>query len=852
MNVFTVNETKINSAPPGLSDTEAAQRLATEGFNELPSARRRSGAAIALSVLREPMFILLASAGTIYLLLGNMEEALMLLGFVFVIMAITFLQERRTEHALDALRGLSSPRALVMRNGARKRIAGREVVRDDILILTEGDRVPADAIVISCTTLTVDEALITGESAPVRKTASVSVLPARQRPGGEDTPFVYSGTMIVQGTAFARVYATGINTEIGKIGKTLRAFRHEKTALQQETGKTVRNLAAAGLVLCAAVIILYGITRNDWLSGFLAGIALAMAVLPEEFPVVLTIFLAVGAWRISRNHVLARRIGAVEALGSINVLCVDKTGTLTHNRMDVQALALDGEYRAVDPHMPVLLPERYHALAEYALLASRDNPFDPMESAIRNFAECALAGTEHIHGNWTLAHEYPLEHKLLAMSRAWQSPDGREFIVASKGAPEAIIELCHLPPCQAAAILETATSMASRGLRILGVARSWRKGALPGGQHAFPFLFVGLLGLADSLREGVADAIAECARASIRVMMLTGDYPVTATEVARKAGFKDFQQVITGENLDMMSDEELRARLPGITVVARAIPEQKLRIVTALQQSGRIVAMTGDGVNDAPALKTADIGIAMGTRGTDVARESAAIVALNDDFSSIVTALKMGRRIYDNIKKAMSYILAVHVPIAGISLLPVIFTLPMVLLPVHIVFLELIIDPACSIAFEAEEEEPDIMLRPPRPAGKPVFDARTLLLSILQGTSVLLVISAVYFIAIYTRRSEAEARTLTFTTLVFANLALILTNRSWTLTIPASARRKNKALWIILALAVSLLSAALCIPALRHLFGFSTLHTADLALTLTAATTTILWFEILKYNRGRP
>lgn len=841
----------------GLTEQEAAARLAKEGHNELPSTGRRGLVKIALEIVREPMFILLIAGGIIYLLLGDIREALILLGSIFVIMGITFYQENRTERALEALRDLSSPRALVIRDGVQKRIAGREVARGDILMLAEGDRVPADAVLLWGLNLSIDESLLTGESVPVRKVSwdKRAETMAMARPGGDDLPYVYSGTMVVQGQGIAEVQATGLNTELGKIGKALQTVEPEETSLHRETGRLVRILAIIGLAFCVVVVILYGLTRGNWLNGLLAGITLAMSLLPEEFPVVLTIFLALGAWRIAQNEVLTRRMPAVETLGSATVLCVDKTGTLTLNRMSVSRLFAAGAVFSLPAHHTTgqqdsdnPLPETFHELVEFSILASQQDPFDPMEKAMRQLGELYLAQTEHIHRDWTLVREYPLSPVLLALSHVWKSPASETYVIAAKGAPEAIMDLCHLDEAQKEELSSQIISMADDGLRVLGVAKAYfmQTNLLPGEQHDFAFKFIGLVGLADPVRPLVANSVKECYTAGIRVVMITGDYPGTARNIARQIGLKPVDEYITGAELNEMNDIELQERIKTVSIFARVVPEQKLRLVNALKANGEIVAMTGDGVNDAPALKSSHIGIAMGGRGTDVARESAALVLLDDDFSSIVQAVKLGRRIYDNIRKAMIYILAIHVPIAGISLVPLLLGQPLILFPVQIVFLELIIDPASSIAFEAEPGNPDLMERPPRDPREPMFDKRTILLSLLQGASVLLSVLAIYFFASYRGLDESVTRAMTFTTLVIGNLGLIYVNRSQSRLIITTMRERNIALWLITAGVVVGLGLVLYVPLLRDLFSFDSPNPLELLLCIAAALISILWFEIFK------
>ncbi len=882
----------------GLSDRDAIAKLDRDGYNELPSTRSRGLLSLVWDSFEDPIFLLLVGGGIIYWILGDLQEALILLGFVVFLTAISLYQEGKTEHALEALRDLSSPRALVIRDGQRKRIAGREVVRDDILMLAEGDRVPADAIVLSCTNLSTDESLLTGESLPVRKIAAVGDV-EMAHPGGDELPFVYSGTLVVQGQGIVKVRSIGTQTEMGKIGNALQKVQPEVTPLQREMNRLVSRLFGIALALCVAIVIIYGATTGDWLKGVLAGITLAMAILPNEFPVVVTIFLALGAWRISQNHVLARRTSAVETVGSATVLCVDKTGTLTLNQMAVQQLCAwergregEGETGGLGDnfiaeteqhpsilqssesfypydlalHSSVPLPEAVHPLVEFCILASQRDPFDPMEKAFKELGDRSLANTEHLHNDWMLLKAYPLSPELLAMSHVWQSADGKQYEIATKGAPEAIADLCHFTPQQQQLLATQVSEMAAQGLRVLGVAKASLLDApppflpphpvltpehLPDRQHDFPFQFLGLVGLSDPVRPTVAAAIQECHTAGIRVVMITGDYPETAQTIARQVGLQT-GDTITGAELDRMSETELQQRIENTNIFARAVPEQKLRIVNALKDKGEVVAMTGDGVNDAPALKAAQIGIAMGQRGTDVARESAALVLLDDDFSSIVQAVKLGRRIFDNLRKAMSYLLAIHIPIAGISLIPVLFKLPLVLLPIHVAFLHLIIDPACSIVLEAEPAEANIMQRPPRNPKEPLFGRKTVGLALLQGSGILVIILAIFIIALDRGQGELDARALTFTTLILANLGLIISESSTSHLSLKILKSPNPTLWWTIGGGMFFLAIVLYVPFLRDLFSFSLLHPIDLAICLGGGLISLLWFELLKsFDRPR-
>jgi len=835
-------------APTGLSSAEARARLEQDGYNELPSTRQRSTLAIGFDVAREPMFMLLIVSVVIYLALGDLREALVLSFSLLIIFGITLFQERKTEHALEALRDLSSPRALVIRDGAQQRIAGREVARGDILILTEGDRVPADAVLHSCNDLLVDESLLTGESVPVRKIAGDGIQKVT-RPGGDDLPFVYSGTMLVQGRGVARVLSTGLHTEIGRIGKALQSLEPDETFLQKRSTTMIRAFAAVGLSLCALVIVLYGVSRGNWMAGLLAGIALAMSLLPEEIPVVLTVFLALGAWRMSHRRVLTRRMPAIEALGSATVLCVDKTGTLTLNRMSVSRLYAGGESFETNGTDNRSLPERFHELVRFAVLASETDPYDPMEKAFKELGDRHLTSLTEIH-DWSLVHEYSLSPELLALSHVWKSPGRDEHVIAAKGAPEAIADLCHFDDEQSAELSAHVEAMARDGLRVLAVAKArFGKETWPAHQHDFDFEFLGLIGLADPVRAEVPNAIHECRRAGVNVVMITGDYPATARAVGCKIDLPLDRDIMTGADIERLSHAELRRRIGNTSIFARVLPEQKLNLVEAFKANGEIVAMTGDGVNDAPALKAAHIGIAMGGRGTDVAREAAALVILDDNFSTIVEAIRAGRRIFDNIQKAMGFIFSIHVPIAGLALLPLLLDWPLVLTPVHIVFLELIIDPACSIAFEAEPEETNVMARPPRHPNAPLFGASQIVFSLFTGFISLLTVVLIFGFSLYHGYGEAQVRTLTFVTLVIAMVGLILVNRSRSQNFWCALRLPNRSVWWVVGGALSFLAGVIYIPQARDIFRFAQPEWSDLMMALGAGGLTVPVVEIAKRMR---
>ncbi len=837
----------------GLTAAEAKRILATSGPNELPTTKQRTLPRLAWDVIREPMLLLLLAAGSVNFLLAEPADGALLMSFVIVVIGISIFEKRKSENALAALRDLSAPRALVIRDGEQIRVAGRDVVPGDVVMLSEGDRVPADAVLVSSTNVSVDESAMTGESVPVRKSVFVGEANARQMgpPGGDGTPWVFSGTLVVKGQGTAVVQGTGVNTELGRIGVALQSIEPERTRMQREVDRLVRVMAAIGVVAATVVVLTYGLTRGGWLTGFLTGIGTAMAILPEEFPVVLTISLALGAWRMSQRNVLARRAPVIETLGSATVICVDKTGTLTMNSMTVSALCIDDDKHTIGSEE---LPDRFHEIAEFAVLASPLDPFDPMDKAFRALGELHLTGTEHMHTSWQLEREYPLSEELLALSHVWKDPNSSSYVIAAKGAPEAIGELCHLDAEHAEAVLRRVESATADGSRVLAIARAnfERSADLPDEQHDFVFEYLGLASLQDPVRPGVAAAVAECASAGIRTVMITGDYPGTALAVAREIGIDHDAGAITGPELAAMSDEQLNERIRTVSVFARMVPEQKLQLIRALKANGEVVAMTGDGVNDAPALRAADIGIAMGARGTDVAREAAAIVITDDDFGSIATSIRQGRGIYENLRKSMAYIIAVHVPIVGMSILPLVATdWPLVLLPLQIVFLQLIIDPACSIVFEAEPVDSSIMQQPPRSPTAAMFNRRVLTVSLLQGLGVFAAVGGIYVWAVSNHRPDQTIRSLTFCTLVVANLLLILVNRSWRLSVwQTMVQHRNPTLRWIMGGSITLLAILLTVPPVRKAFHLGVVRPIDIAISVVASLVAVSWFEIYKQTRA--
>ncbi len=814
----------------GLSEAEARRRLERDGPNVPARASRKSLLGLAGEVFEEPMLLLLLGAGAVYMVLGDIHDALVLLLFAGFSVVIEFVQKGRTDRAIAALGEMAAPLALVIRDGERRRIASSQVVEGDLLVIAEGDRIVADGWLEAADQLQVDESVLTGESVSVLKRALATEedRQAPPLPGGDNLPFVFSGTLAVRGNAIATIAATGPRSRTGRIGASLARLTTDKPRLAVESARMVRWFAAVGIGVSVLAGVLFGLTRGNWLEAVLAGIALAMSMLPEELPVVLTLFMTMGALRLSRLRVLARRGSAIESLGAATVLCSDKTGTITQNRMAIAELRLpDGARFQPGSDASVEIPEPFIELAGLGLLACLEQPFDPMETAFHELSRRHSGDRLDWRQDqgWRLHRQYGLSPDLLAVSHVWVR-EGERHLVAAKGAPEAIAELCDMPEAKRTDVAAAAGAMAAQGLRVLGVAEAqWDSEDLPESHRQFPYAFRGLVGLADPIRDTVPDAVRELRQAGLRVVMITGDHAETARAIARQAGIAE-GDLLTGGDLAALNDDELAARIRGVSVFARVMPEDKLRIVQALKVAGEVVAMTGDGVNDAPSLKAAHIGVAMGRRGTEVAREASALVLLDDDFGAIPAAVRMGRRIYDNLRKAMAFIFAVHVPIAGLALAPLLTGWPIILAPMHIALLELVIDPVCSLAFEAEPEEPDVMRRPPRNPDSALFPRRLIGWSLLQG---LVALALLIGLAAWTSHlALAEARTGMFAALVGAVLVLVVANRTFAATGGIRSIGRNVPLAILLAAGLAFFGLLFGVPAIAGLFRFALLDGAGL------------------------
>jgi len=830
----------------GLSSQEAKIKLLTDGYNELPTEKKRHLLMIIIDIVKEPMILLLLACISIYAVSGDIREAIALAIFIFFVIFITVYQESKTEKALEALKSLASPRAFVWRDGECVKITGREVVCNDVVLLNEGDRVPADGVIVWNKGLSINESLLTGESVPVAKVVGKKEA-LMLYPQGDNTPFVYSGTMVVSGQGIAFIKAIGKQTEMGRIGKILNSVEEERTPLQKNFGQLVGYILIVAIILCIAVIVLNLLTKHELLPSFLSGITLAMAILPEEFPIVLAVFLSIGAWRLSRYQILVRKLSVVESLGAATTLCVDKTGTLTMNRMKIAKVFLAADKRLVDfslfeKNKAIFLNDKIlRLIIKTGSLASNRNTFDPLEGAIKEVRRELFH--EDIYVDLEAVREYPLSTEFLAMANVWRQ--AKNEFACVKGSPEAIMSLSNLSKFEMTQIHKIIIEMARDGLRVLGVAYA-EGAAMNSGIKNIPFKFLGLLGFRDPVRSSAAQAIKECYRAGIHVKMITGDYPETARNIAQQIGLANYDSIVSGQDFITSSEADLKLKINASNVFARMMPEYKLQIIRALKKDGQVVAMTGDGVNDGPALKAADIGVAMGAHGTDVARESADIVLLDDNFSSLVAGVKEGRRIFDNLQRAVVYTIAVHLPIAALSLIPIMFGWPLLFYPVHIMFLELLVDPVCSIVFEAEPAGRGLMKRKPRNSKKSILNRNNLIVSFIQGFSILLFVFLVYYMGIKSGLADNVVRTTAFVTLVSSNILLILVNRSWSENIFSSLFKKNQFLWPIISLTIIFLLLAIYNSFLRSVFSFSSLSLNDWQWPLIFSLFPALIFEFIK------
>ncbi len=816
----------IRSAPPtsewyGLTEAQVSESRARFGANTVTWQKRRRFGHILWETVREPIFLLLVVACAIYFILGDYTEGwLMVVAIVFV-MAIEVAQEYRSERALEALRRYSEPLARVRREGREMAIPVEELVVGDLILFSEGERLPADATVVQNNDLSIDESLLTGESLPVVKSTR------------KEENRLYQGTTVASGMGMARVEAVGENTELGRLGRSLEQIKVEPTPLQRQLKHFVSQMLYVGLGAFALVFFVNLAYTGQVAAALLYSLSLAMAILPSEIPVAFASFMALGAYRMSQRRILVKQPKTVESLGSATVICLDKTGTITENRMTVaEVIDFSGKGQCL----------------EYAMWASERNPFDPMEQAIGEAyrRQSAVDRRSDFH----LFKEYPLSGTPPMMTHVLTDASERRFIVAAKGAVERILAVCASVEEQTRQeVLTVARQLAARGYRILGVASAdWEGGSLPEEQDNFAWQFEGLVALYDPPKANIREVFDRFYAAGIQVKMITGDHPDTALNIAEQSGLRHRGAAVTGEEVMRMNEAALRQCVQDCHVFARVFPEAKLRIVEALKANGEVVAMTGDGVNDAPALKAAQIGIAMGQRGTETARAAASMVLLDDDLAGMITAIEMGRRIYANLRKAIRYIISIHVPIVLIVVTPLLFdwSYLYMLAPVHVIFMELLMDPTCAVAYENEPGEPNLMRRPPRRNHANLFSWAEIAISLLQGIAITAAIFLLYHYAIAQGHSEEKTRAFVFTTLMTANIFLSLANRSFEYSIAYMLRYPNRTLWLVLSIAAAVLAAVLGIPPIRSLFQMEALSLAEWATCMLAAFVSVFWVELGK------
>ena len=826
----------------GLTSEQAKALQVTFGRNELTPQKKTSFFRKVLHIIAEPMFLLLLIAAVIYFVLGEPRDGAIMLIFVLGVISIDVIQEWKTDRTLSALKELSSPRVQAIRDGIEQSIFSVDLVPSDVILLCEGVKIPADGIVLRCNDLCVDESSLTGEAEGVWK-CQIDDCPPSADYWRKD--YCYAGTLVTLGTAAVRVEKIGAQTEYGKIGANVAAAPQEDTPLQKQTGRLVKICAGIAAVLFALVGTFTFINLPDHMPGarfiesILSGITLAMAMIPEEFPVILTVFLSMGAWRLAKKNSLVRRLPSVETLGAVSVLCVDKTGTITMNQMTVQEIWAP----SCDDHI----------LCETMGLGCETDAYDPMEKAMLRYCDDMGISKEHLFSG-ELVSEYAFTNDLKMMGHVWRR--GGKLIIAAKGSPERLLPLCDMSAEERDAAGHMLVKMGKEGLRVIAVGKTTpaNESEIPAKLTDCRLDFCGLIGLADPPRENVARDIATCNQAGVRVVMITGDNGITASSIARKIGMKDTDNIITADELESMTDDELREKVKTISIFSRVIPEHKMRIVKAFRDNGAIVAMTGDGVNDAPALKYADIGIAMGKHGSEVSREAADLILMDDNFSTIVDTIKDGRRIYDNIRKAVGYVFTIHIPIALSSLLaPILGIAPasLFLLPLHVVLLELIIDPTCSIVLEHQPAEEDIMNRPPRDPNEQMLTRKGLLKSVLQGFVMFASAFGIYYWTILQQPSNAPlARTMGLSVLMLSNLLLVLVNSSDHDSILHSVRRmaKDRVMWavnigVLVGLALILYTPMSSVLKLAPLTAIQLLTIVGLAIVSTC------WFEIVKAIR---
>lgn len=821
----------------GLTELQVAEALKNFGQNKLSYKKENSFLSTILNIAKEPMTIMLLIASVIYFISGKTDDGIFLSIAIIFITSISLYQDSRSKNALEKLKDLSQPHCKVIRNGEVIEIKSEDLVIGDSLVVEEGTSITADATIVHSNDFSVNESILTGESLSVFKDKT------------SEDKFIYSGTSVSSGLAVATITAIGNQTKLGKIGSSLERIKEEKTPLELQITNFVKNMAIVGAVVFLIVWIINYLQSQNILDSLLQSLTLAMSILPEEIPVAFTTFMALGAWRLMKMGIVVKQMKTVETLGSATVICTDKTGTITENKMSLAKLYLLSTDKIYDPNQP--LSEEEKQLINFAMWASEPIPFDAMEIALHQSYKNINQTDERT--NYKLVHEYPLGGVPPMMTHVFEDAKNNR-IIAAKGAPEALINIANLTTPEKQQISTAIELLAKDGYRVLGVAISNFEGDnYPEQQQSLPFQFKGLVAFYDPPKKNIQKVLKDFYTAGIQVKIITGDNAATTTAIAKQIGFKGYENSISGDELIKLEENELNSCVMNTAIFTRMFPEAKLKIINALKANQQIVAMTGDGVNDGPALKAAHIGIAMGIKGTEIAKQAASLILLEDDLSKMVDAVAMGRKIYTNLKKAIQYIISIHIPIILTVFIPLAlgWIYPNIFSPIHIIFFELIMGPTCSIIYENEPMEKNTMLQQPKALTNTFFNWNELFISIIQGLMITVGTLAVYQIAVHNSYNLALTRTMVFTVLIVANIFLTLINRSFYYSLLSTLKYKNNLVLLIISITISLLALILYVKPLSNFFEFETLTFPNLSICIGIGFISVIWFEVLKFIKRK-
>lgn len=816
----------------GLSHEEVERSRKRHGANSLSFKKENSFLGALKSVAKEPMVILLIVAAAIYFITGNNGDGIFMASAIILVASISLYQDSKSRMALEKLKNLTQPNSKVIRNGVVLEIPSEELVVGDSLMVEEGNTIPADANIVHSNDFSVNESILTGESLSVFKDMSTS------------DNRIYSGTTVASGLAITIITEIGNQTQLGKIGKSLESIQEEKTPLEGQISSFVKNMSIWGGIIFLLVWGINYFQTQEVLNSLLKALTLAMSILPEEIPVAFTTFMALGAYRLMKMGIVVKQMKTVESLGSATVICTDKTGTITQNRMELAKIFTleTGEICGVDGR----LNDPEIQLLSLAMWASEPIPFDPMEKALH--AAYSNISTLDLRPNFKMLHEYPLGGKPPMMTHLFQDMDGNR-IIAAKGAPEAIMDVSKLTEAEKKQLTDVISHLGSQGYRVLGVGQAYFEGFdYPKLQQDLSFNFKGFIAFYDPPKENIREVLKDFDRAGIQVKLVTGDNTATSMAIAKQIDFLGYDKTMTGDELMLLEDAELQKKVMSTQVFTRMFPEAKLRIVNAIKANNEVVAMTGDGVNDGPALKASHIGIAMGKKGTEIAKQAASLILVDDDLSKMVDAIAMGRKIYGNLKKAIQYIISIHIPIILIVFIPLAlgWVYPAIFSPSHVILLELIMGPTCSIIYENEPMEKNAMFKKPRPFTTTFFKFRELITSIIQGLAITLASLAIYQYAVYQGFNEATTRTMVFMVLISANIFLTLVNRSFYYSIWTTLRYRNNLVPLIIGITMLLTALLLFMPPLTHFFQFETLNGNQLGISVFVGMLSVLWYELVK------